>query len=116
MTGVPASLDRADDDATRETPELSFGPLTGVAEQALPQEVNDNERVVPPTLVDKVRSALANTGYTLLRRLIVTTSSGSIVLSGTVPNYFLKQKAQITVMSVPGVVELRNEIVVGAGG
>jgi osmotically-inducible protein OsmY len=74
------------------------------------------ERIVPPSLVDKVRSALANTGYTLHRRVVVTTSSGSIVLSGTVPNYFLKQKAQITVMSIPGVMEVRNELVVAAGG
>jgi hypothetical protein len=116
MTGTPTSLDRAEDDVTRETPELSSGPHLGKTERALPQVAHDYEHVVPPTLADKVRSALANTGYTWLRRVLVTTSSGSIVLSGTVPNYFLKQQAQITVLAVPGVVEMRDELVVTAGG
>src|SRR5262245_29269392 len=66
-----------------------------------------------PDLVDAVLAALHKTGHAWLRRAIVLSSYGVIVLRGTVPSYYLKQLAQVTVMTVPGVESVKNELEVG---
>src|SRR5262245_45319813 len=116
MIGVPETPDRTESGTTLETAELSSGPQPGVTEKALPQIAHGCELVASPALADEVRSARAKSGYTWLRRVVVTTSGGSVVLRGTVPSYYFKQLAQIAVMAVPGVGEVRNDLAVGIGG
>jgi hypothetical protein len=45
-----------------------------------------------------------------LRKLQVQESEAEVVLSGTVPSYYLKQLAQETIMPVLGHRELRNRV------
>lgn len=56
------------------------------------------------------RQALARTVYTWLHRVVVLVEADRLVLRGDVPSYYLKQLAQVTVMAVPGVPGLRNEL------
>lgn len=67
----------------------------------------------PP--VDAVVAALNRTGHGWLRRIVVTSEDGCIVLRGQVPSFYLKQIAQSIVMVVPGVARLRNELQVRGG-
>lgn len=69
----------------------------------------------PPPLADAVHEALAKTGHGCLRRVVVVAERGSIALRGRVPSYYLKQLAQVTVMAVPGVEAVRNELEVDGG-
>ncbi len=62
-----------------------------------------------------VRMALEKTGHGWLRRIVVALEGESIVLRGTLPSFYLKQMAQVTVLAVPGVAALRNELVVEGG-
>lgn len=64
-------------------------------------------------LAHAVRDALARTGYGWLRQVVVEAAVGRVVLRGTVPSFYLKQLAQVTVMAVPGVELVRNELRVG---
>jgi osmotically-inducible protein OsmY len=66
-------------------------------------------------LADAVRSALAETGHGWLQRVVVAIEGGSVVLRGKVPSFYLKQMAQTTVMAVPGVEVMRNELQVEGG-
>jgi osmotically-inducible protein OsmY len=61
-------------------------------------------------LLSAVSNALKQSGYGQLRRLELQCDGDSISLAGQVPTYFLKQFAQSTVMSVPGVNGVTNEI------
>lgn len=66
-------------------------------------------------LTDQLHQSLRATGYFVTIPCDVTVHvdpAGHVALSGIVPSFFLKQKAQIAVMSVDGVNSLRNEIVV----
>ena len=73
------------------------------------------EAVDPCVLADAVRSALFMTEHGWLRQIDVTTEHGRIVLRGTVPSYYLKQMAQVTVLGVSGVRRIRNELKVEGG-
>jgi osmotically-inducible protein OsmY len=69
-----------------------------------------------PSVADAVRIALDGTGHAWLRRVAVAVEGGVVVLRGVVPSFYLKQLAQTTVMAVPGVAEVRNELQVGGTG
>ena len=58
-----------------------------------------------------IEKALFITGYAgTLRGIQVEVHAGSVVLSGRLPSYYLKQTAQVNAMKVDGVVHVRNEI------
>ena len=66
-------------------------------------------------LSDAVRDALARTGHGWLQRIVVEIEGGSVILRGKVPNFYLKQMAQVTVMAVPDVEVVQNELHVEGG-
>lgn len=61
-------------------------------------------------LAERVERALSATGYGPLRDLAVTVHAGLVVLGGRAPSYYLKQVAQTTALSVPGVERVLNEL------
>ena len=61
-------------------------------------------------LADAARDALRHAGYAPLGRLSVTTTGGTVVLTGTVRSYYHKQLAQEAVLGLPGVEAVRNEV------
>lgn len=63
-------------------------------------------------LLERVDDALRNSGYSTLRRVKVSISRGRVCLAGQVASYHLKQIAQTAAMSVEGVEELENRLVV----
>lgn len=63
-------------------------------------------------LLELVDDALRNSGYHTLRRVKVSISRGRVRLAGQVTSYHLKQIAQTAAMSVEGVEELENRLVV----
>ena len=90
-------------------------PMTEVTESlggngATPTNCED-----PSAISAAVRMALERTGHGWLRRIVVVPDGESIVLQGILPSYYLKQMAQVTVLTVPGVRALRNELVVEGG-
>ena len=58
----------------------------------------------------QARAALEKTGHGWLRRIVVVAEAEVIVLQGKVPSFYLKQMAQVTVMAVPGIELVRNEL------
>ena len=62
------------------------------------------------TLSNAIQDAFHHTGRSWLIHLKVEVAAGAVVLRGSVPNYYLKQLAQETVLTVPGVAGLRNEL------
>ena len=63
-----------------------------------------------PALIAAISDALMQTGYGQLRRIELHCDGDSFTIAGRVPSYFLKQFAQTTVMGVPGVRCVNNEI------
>jgi osmotically-inducible protein OsmY len=63
-------------------------------------------------LLERVDNALRNSGYSTLRRVKVSISRGRVRLAGQVGSYHLKQIAQTAAMSVEGVQELDNRLIV----
>ena len=59
------------------------------------------------------REKLLGSGYALLGNLECRFRDGELILTGTVPSYYLKQCAQTVVMSVDGVDRLTNRVEVG---
>ena len=117
MNDVPVSDVRTDGRTTPDAVAVpGSAPPADTAERVLPQVARDRDPAAPHPLAADVRTALAATGYTWLRRVAVTAAGGNVVLSGTVPSYYLKQLAQVTVSGVPGVGLVRNELAVTAGG
>ena len=58
-----------------------------------------------------IEKALFITGHAgTLRGIQVEVHAGSVVLSGRLPSYYLKQIAQVSTMKVDGVVQVSNEI------
>jgi osmotically-inducible protein OsmY len=66
-------------------------------------------------LAETVRIALGKTGHSRMQCVAVTFESGTLVLQGRVPSYYLKQLAQETVQGLPGIHAVRNELQVEAG-
>lgn len=62
------------------------------------------------TLSADVQRELRATGYPALRGVNVVAISAVVLLQGRVPSYHMKQVAQATVMNLPGVREIRNEL------
>jgi osmotically-inducible protein OsmY len=61
-------------------------------------------------LAERVEHSLRATGYGSLCDLSVTVHDRFVILGGKVPSYHLKQIAQATALSVPGVDQLRNDL------
>jgi hypothetical protein len=61
----------------------------------------------------RVIEALDQSPQPLLRRLAVEENDHEVVISGTVPSYYLKQLAQETIRPHIGVRRLRNRLTVG---
>jgi osmotically-inducible protein OsmY len=61
-------------------------------------------------IVDAIRHALGATSHRWLQLVAVATEGDAVVLRGRVPSFYLKQVAQETVLAVPGVAVLRNEL------
>jgi osmotically-inducible protein OsmY len=77
--------------------------------------------VTPPSvpevspLSDAVHNALAQTGHGWLQRIVVVIEGRSVILRGKVPNFYLKQMAQVTVLAMPNVEVVKNELHVEGG-
>lgn len=63
-------------------------------------------------LAQAIGHALSASAYPILRRLDIAVEQGTVVLSGQVPTYFLKQIAQELAGAAPGVQRVFNRIVV----
>lgn len=66
------------------------------------------------TIVTSASHALQQSFYPALRRLSVEWAEDSLVISGQVSSYYLKQLAQEAVMPVRGPLKLVNRVNVGA--
>ena len=64
----------------------------------------------PTTPADAARQALARTGHRWLQRVEVFAGVGWAVLRGDVQSFYLKQLAQATVLALPDVARLRNDL------
>lgn len=64
----------------------------------------------PSEMIAAARERLLQSAYPLLRNVSVELRHGTMVLRGTLPNYFHKQMAQETVAAVHGIGEIVNEI------
>jgi osmotically-inducible protein OsmY len=82
-----------------------------VALQAAARILRESREDLP--LAERVARALRATGYGPLRSLRVTVQERLVILQGRVPNYYLKQVAQTTVLTVPGAHQVRNDLDVG---
>jgi hypothetical protein len=63
-----------------------------------------------PAVREQVRAALRAAGYRALADLDCRLINGSIVLSGTVPTYYLKQVAQTAVLRLGATLRLDNRV------
>jgi len=61
-------------------------------------------------LSEQIIQVLRGTGYLSLRDLDIFAAEGFVILRGRVPSYYLKQVAQATVLGLPGVDDVRNEL------
>lgn len=66
------------------------------------------------SVVDEVSLQFNCSGHLRLRTLRVEEDEGSVILTGQLPTYYLKQVAQSLAISVPGVEAVRNEVTVEA--
>ncbi len=60
----------------------------------------------------RVAAALGSSSYSALHAITLSAAGSCIFLLGEVPSFFLKQIAQQVVAEVPGVQEVRNELLV----
>lgn len=61
-------------------------------------------------LTGEILTALRQTGYLELFNIDVRVDGHDVLLSGSVPSYFMKQKAEHIVRSLPGVAVLTSDI------
>jgi CheY-like chemotaxis protein len=59
-------------------------------------------------LATEIEQNLRSTGYKPLREVEVSVSAGIVYLVGRVPSYHLKQIAQVTIKSLPGIHRIHN--------
>lgn len=64
----------------------------------------------PPDVGYRVRLTLGRAPYAILSQLEVDEVDGTVVLSGTVTSYYMKQVAQAVASSVDGVRRLDNQV------
>lgn len=74
------------------------------------QSVQDSSRFEP--LADETErllsARLSRSGYQFLAQVACEYSAGVVVLSGTIPTFYLKQMAQELASHTPGVRQVRN--------
>jgi osmotically-inducible protein OsmY len=61
-------------------------------------------------LSERIGEALRAAGYPPLRAIEVAVCDHLVILRGRVPSYYMKQIAQATVLAVPGVQRLCNDL------
>lgn len=61
-------------------------------------------------LAERVVHALHASGHGSLQEVEVSVCAGAVTLAGDVPNYYLKQLAQATVLTVSGPRPIRNDL------
>jgi osmotically-inducible protein OsmY len=61
-------------------------------------------------IAEIAQAALRRSAYFELRDVSCEFSGGVLTLHGRVPTYYLKQLAQVSVVDVPGVIEVHNRI------
>jgi osmotically-inducible protein OsmY len=66
------------------------------------------DRVSRPQVVQRVNLTLRQSSYVSLRDLSAAEVDGMLVLTGEVPNYHMKQLAQVIAQRVEGVRHLDN--------
>lgn len=64
----------------------------------------------PSTLADRVRVCLNRMGYPQLKAVDCCSEGDSILLSGEIDSFYMKQIAQEAATRTPGVGSVRNEI------
>jgi len=75
---------------------------------------HENKAVSPRRRVDEVAEArLQHAKYVELRAVSCEFHEGVLTLRGRVPSYYLKQLAQSLLDSIPGVLQLDNQLEVG---
>lgn len=89
------------------------GNALAISEQTQSERPRDGVDLI--VFVSDAREALRKTGHGWLRRIVVLAEAEFIVIRGKVPSFYLKQMAQVTVMAVPGVELVRNELEVEGG-
>jgi hypothetical protein len=62
-----------------------------------------------PAAID-LQEQLRNSPYRSVRQLVCYTSKDCVIVSGTVPSYYLKQVAQSLTMRIVGLGQVRNDI------
>jgi hypothetical protein len=104
--------------STRSCDEPGFSNCTARWQKCPEKSASDAEvdvaaRSASPAgrrLCDQIIQVLRATGYLPLRDLDVVAAGGIVILRGRVSSYYLKQLAQATVLALPGVDEVRNEL------
>jgi osmotically-inducible protein OsmY len=81
----------------------------------LGQPMTINERNTEQRLLIEIAEAMERTKHPPLRQIDLHYDAGRVILMGLVPTYFLKQLAQATAMSVPGVDRIENQLRVADG-
>lgn len=71
-----------------------------------------SELVQSSELIERIVRALVTRNCRSLREVTIALEGSCVSLHGTVRTYYAKQLAQQTVISVPGVTQLVNELVV----
>jgi osmotically-inducible protein OsmY len=71
-----------------------------------------SESIPDHSLRQNVLSTLKSSGYAQLRSLECDVEDGVVELSGCVPSFYLKQMAQVVVMRLSTVKEVRNQVLV----
>ena len=61
-------------------------------------------------MAERITRALRQTGYTALGEIKVAIHRRDVRLSGQIPTYYLKQIAQTTVLAIPGVQHIDNDL------
>ena len=61
-------------------------------------------------LAERIKRALRATGYGALRDVEVVVNARIVRLVGRVPNYYLKQLAQVTALAIPGTHQFCNDL------
>lgn len=74
-----------------------------------------SKRTFEDDLTEEILSALRGTGYLELYDVSVSVDGHDVLLFGCLPSYFLKQKAEYTTRSIPGVASLKSDIQVTRG-
>lgn len=72
-----------------------------------------NPTVVPrPNVADRVLLTFRQSPHTALRDLAAADREGTIILSGRVPTFYMKQLAQVVAQAVDGVRKVENQTIV----